>query len=150
MGMEGLPAKGFERGLGFWRQKGHFGAKARPIGLIAHQRMADRGQMDTNLMSSAGFEPAGEEAGHRLGLFLGLSGLADAPRAGLAAITLENLPMGDRLAPALAHRHAVAGPRIAVDRSVDGAVRVLGRAPDESEIAALERFAAASVVGELR
>jgi hypothetical protein len=41
MGMEGLPAKGIERGLGFRRQKGGFGAKTAAIDLVAHDRMAN-------------------------------------------------------------------------------------------------------------
>ena len=40
--------------------------------------------------------------------------------------------MGDRLAAALAHRHAVAGVDVAVDRRVDGAAGAAGRAPDET------------------
>ena len=43
MGMQGLPAKSGERGLGVRGQKGRFGAKSSPIDLIAHKRMADRG-----------------------------------------------------------------------------------------------------------
>ncbi len=65
-----------------------------------------------------------------------------ARRGPAAAVALQHLPMGDGLAAALAHRHAVAGLRMAVDRPVDGAVRPLRRAPDEGQIAALERLAA--------
>ena len=58
--------------------------------------------------------------------------------------------MGDGLTAALAHRHMVAGARAAVDRPVDGPLRTFRRTPDEGEIAALERLAAAAVAGELR
>ena len=39
---------------------------------------------------------------------------------------------------------------VAVERLIDGAVRPLRRAPGQSEIAALERFVALAMVGELR
>ncbi len=58
--------------------------------------------------------------------------------------------MGDRLAAAFAHRHAIARPLVAVDRPVDHPMRAVRRAPDESEIAAFERLAATPMVGELR
>src|SRR6185503_12001490 len=67
----------------------------------------------------------------------------------MPAISLQHFPVGDGLAPALAHRHAVAGLRVAVDRPIDGTARPLRCSPDESEIAAIERVAATAVVGEL-
>ena len=97
--------------------------------------MADGGEVHPDLVGAAGFEPAGEQAGDR--------------RAVGAGIALEHLPMGDGFAAALAHRHLVAGARVAVDRLVDGAARPVGRAPDEGQIAAAQRPGAA-VVGELR
>ena len=66
MGMERLPAKGFEGGLGRFGQQGGLGAEPRSVDVIAQERMADRGQMDPNLVGAAGFEPAGEQACHRL------------------------------------------------------------------------------------
>ena len=66
MGMQGLSAKGRQRRLGWLRQKRRFGAKSRPVDLVAQEGMADRGQMDPNLVGPAGFEPAGEQARHRL------------------------------------------------------------------------------------
>ena len=102
--------------------------------------------MDPNLVRAAGFEPAREQACHRLaGLFAGA-----APASFRPAIALEHLPMSDRLASALADRHAVAGLRVPADRPVDGAAWPVGRAPDEGQIAAFERSAAAAVAGELR
>src|SRR5580700_10846519 len=149
MGMQRLPAKGLERSLGVGGQKGGFGAKTAAIDLVAHDRMADRSQMDPDLMGPAGFQPAGQEARHwGLRLFR-LPGPADPSRPRLARIALQHLPMGDRLAAALAHRHAVAGFWVAVDRLIDGAVGAVGRAPDEGEIAALERLITLAVIGEL-
>src|SRR5215472_8338668 len=109
--------------------------------------MSDRAQMDPDLMGPAGFEPAGQEARHRIGpMFL----LGMGARRLLGAIALQHLPECYGLAPALAHRHTVARPRIAVDRAIDPAVRPVGRAPSKSEIAALERPATAAVIGKLR
>src|SRR5579864_5144381 len=104
MGMEGLPAKGAQGRLGFRRQKGGFGAKTAAVDLVAHDRVADRGQMDPNLVGSAGFQPAGYEAGHRRRGLFRFSGLADPSRSRLSRVALEHLPMGDRLAAALANR----------------------------------------------
>ena len=63
-------------------------------------------------------------------------------------ISFEDLPVGDRLAAAFAHRHLVPGLGMPVDRLVDGALRPVGDAPDESEIAAPQR-ALAPVIGKL-
>ena len=85
--------------------------------------MADRGEMDADLVGAAGLQPAGREARDRLAVG--------------AEVAFEHLPMGDRLAAALAHRHLVARARVAVDRLVDGAARPVRHAPDEGQIAAL-------------
>ncbi len=58
--------------------------------------------------------------------------------------------MGNGFAAAFANRHTVAGDFVPVDRPVDGAARPIRRAPDEGQIAALERSAAAAVARELR
>ena len=65
MGVKGLSAKGREGSLGPLRQKRRLGAEPGPIDWIAKQRMADRGQMDPNLVSPAGFQPASQETGDR-------------------------------------------------------------------------------------
>src|SRR5580700_9618645 len=106
--------------------------------------MAYRGQMDPDLVGPAGFEPAEQEARHRLLRPAGFAGLV-----GFGGVALEHLKMGDRLAAALADRHALARLRMAVDRPVDGAMRTIRRAPNEGQIGALERLAAFAVVGEL-
>src|SRR5581483_5159758 len=105
--------------------------------------------MDPNLMGPAGFQAGGQKtcrwhsgpARHDLLVSFG---------TGDALIPLEDLPMGHGLPAALANRHAIPGARVAVDRAVDGSVRALGRAPDESEVTPLKRLAAPPVVGELR
>ncbi len=67
MGMQGLSAKGCKGDLGWLRQQRRLCPKTRPVGLIAEQRMPDGGQMDPNLMGSAGFQPAGDQASDRFG-----------------------------------------------------------------------------------
>src|SRR5208283_5865377 len=105
------------------------GAESRSIDIVAQERIADRGQMDPNLVGATGFEPTGEQACDRL------AG-AGAPASFRPAITLEHLPMSDRLAAVLADRHAVARLRVTADRPVDGTARPVGRAPDKGQIAA--------------
>src|SRR5262249_58275490 len=111
--------------------------------------MSDRSQMDPNLMGPAGFEAASQEACHCLGSIRAFSFAVRARRL-FGAVALQHLPERYRLAPALAHRHAVARPRLAVDRTVDRAVRAVGRTPGQGEITALERRAAADVLRKLR
>ena len=98
IGMQRLSSKALQRGLGVGGQKGGFGAEAGAIDLVAHERVADRGQMDANLVGAAGFQPAGEEARHRR---FG-SGFRPCRGRGrrLAGIALQNLPMGDGRAAA--------------------------------------------------
>src|SRR5271163_4174923 len=105
MGMQRLPAKVLERRLGGRRQQGGFGAKAWPVGIVAQDRMADRRQMQPNLVGAAGFKPAGKEARHRLA---GATALGATSPALLPAIALDRLPMGDGLTPAFPDGHAVA------------------------------------------
>ena len=57
--------------------------------------------------------------------------------------------MGNGLAAAFTHGHAVARARVAIDRAIDAAMRAVGCPPDKREIAALERRAATAVIGEL-
>src|SRR5215831_7943323 len=132
--MQTLSAKGIERGSGVVAELASLGFEAAAIDGIAEERMPDRGEVDADLMRAPGFEPAGEETRHR--------------RAIAAAVAFEHLPMGDRGAPAGAHRHLVADARMAADRLVDRAARPLRRAPHECQVAAAQRPAAA-VVGEL-
>src|SRR5947207_2051756 len=98
IGMEGLSAKGLERRLGFQRQKRALGAKTRSIDLVAQQGMPDRGQMQPNLVGTAGFEAAEEETGHRRSR----TRLAARVRSMSVrhAVAFEHFPVRDRLAPA--------------------------------------------------
>ncbi len=63
--------------------------------------------------------------------------------------SLDDLPVGDRVAAAFAHRHLVPGMRMAVDRRVDGAAGAVRHPPDKGEIAT-SHLAGPAVVGELR
>src|SRR5215472_833215 len=111
--------------------------------------MSDRGQMDPNLMGPAGLKPASQEACHCLAPIRSFLPGVRARRL-LGVVALQHLPERYSLPPALAHRHAVARPRIAVDRTIDRTARVVGRTPGKGEVAALERRAAAAVSGKLR
>ena len=110
MGMQGLPAKGGERGLRRLRQKRRFGAEAGPIDRVAQKRMTERGQMDPNLMGPAGFEPADQETCHCLGP-VRASLLGVRPRRLGGAVALQRLPERYGFASALAHRQAGAVER---------------------------------------
>jgi len=59
MGVEGLSAKVLERSLGGFRQQGRLASEAGPVNVIAEQGVADRGQMNPNLVRSPGFQRAG-------------------------------------------------------------------------------------------
>ncbi len=58
--------------------------------------------------------------------------------------------MGDSFPATLPDRHVVARAGRAIDRAIDGALRPLGRAPDEGEIAALELVSVPAMAGDLR
>ena len=65
MGMQSLSAKGHQRELGLVRQQGRFRSKTGAVDIVTQQRMADRGQVDPDLVGSAGFERAGQQARYR-------------------------------------------------------------------------------------
>src|SRR5579883_3399202 len=136
MGMEGLSAKGGESRLGPFRQQRRLGPKAGPVSGVPEQRMAGGSEVDPDLVGAAGFKLACEEARYRLASVAGLA-LASPP-ARCPGIALDDLPVGDGLAAAVAHGHAVARLGMAVDRGLDGAPRPGRRPPDEGEIAAPE------------
>ncbi len=98
--------------------------------------MADMGQMDADLVGAAGFQPAGEQARHRLAVGAG--------------IALQHLPMGDR-PRGRPSRTAILSRACGWRPSGASTVplRPVRHAPDEGEIAALQR-AGAAVIGELR
>ena len=85
--------------------------------------MADRGQMDPNLVSPAGLEPAFQQACDPPVTF-GRFG-----RAFWTSIPLQHLPMSNGLAPPLLDRHAAADGFMSIDRTIDvssGCTRIVG------------------------
>ena len=64
--MERLAVEGDERGLCFLSEMAGLGLEVRAVDGIAHQRMADMGEVHPDLMSPSGLEPAGEQRGDRL------------------------------------------------------------------------------------
>src|SRR4029077_18452956 len=127
--MEGLAPECCERRLGLWTQMNCLGLEVRPVDGVAEQGVTGMGVMEPDLVGAPGLQPQGEQGGDRL---------AVAPVKGGAG-----LPMCDRLAAALAHRHLLPRVRVAIDRRDDGAVRPVRDAPGEGEIAALHRTGAA-------
>src|SRR5208283_6159154 len=122
--MQGLSAKTFQGGAGRGRQPTGLGPEAGPIAGIAQDRMADMGQMHPDLVGAAGLERTGQKAGDRFAVWPGEA--------------LQHLPMGYCRPPALAYRALIAGLRVTVERSVDGALRPAGRPPHDGEIAAFD------------
>src|SRR5882724_12540331 len=104
--MERLPPERSERFLTLGAELPGLGLEVRAVDGIAQQRVSDMGKMHPDLMGSAGLELAGQQRGDRL-----------------AVVPVEcfaKLPMGDRLAPAVADRHFLAGIGVTVDRCIDG------------------------------
>src|SRR5215472_8027538 len=128
MGMQCLPAKAGERGLRGCGQMRSLGAKAGAINRVAQQRMSEGGQMDPNLMGPAGFEAASQKARHHLRSNRAFLLAMGARRLG-GAVALQHFPDRYGLAPALAYRHAIARPRVAVDRAINPAMGAFGRSP---------------------
>src|SRR5262249_33450979 len=104
IGMQSLSAKGGEGGSGAVGELASLGLEAAAIDVVAEEGMSDRGEVDADLVGAPGLEPAGDQARHR--------------RAVVAAVAFEHLPMGDRRAPARAHRHLVADAAMPADRLV--------------------------------
>src|SRR5882724_1349799 len=100
--MQRLASKGRQCGLAFKAEMTGLGLEMWAIDGISHQGMADMGEMHPDLMGPPGIEPAGEEAGDR--------------PAVASRKCFPDLPMGDRLAAALAHRHFFPGVGVPVDR----------------------------------
>src|SRR5450759_1445870 len=84
--MQGLPSKTFQGGAGGGGKQAGLGLEAGAVASVAQDRMADMGQMHSNLVGAAGLQGASQQAGDRLAVG--------------ADIALERLPMGHRLAPA--------------------------------------------------
>src|ERR1700693_1934243 len=96
--------------------------------------MADRGQMDANLVRAPGHQPARQQA-------------CDRSPIG-ASIALQVLPMSYGFAALRMHGHFVAGVRMTADRGLDGALGPLQYPPYEGQVAPLHP-ARAAVIGEL-
>src|SRR6476469_6965926 len=119
--MQRLPAKGVERVPGVRPELMGLGLEAGPVDVVPQQWVPDRGKVNADLVRAPGLQPARQEGRHR--------------RAVRAGVTLEHLPVGHRLAAALAYRHLVTGVGVAIDRLVDGAAWPVGCAPGESQVA---------------
>src|SRR5579885_316776 len=132
--MQRLPPKDFERFPGGGRKAARAGLEAFTVGFIAQQRVANLGEMHSDLVRAAGLQLAFEKGSDRLAI--------------LALEDFPHLVMGDRPAAARAHAHFYARARIAADRLVDRALQRRGDAPHQREITALQA-AGLSVVGEL-
>src|SRR5450759_4240211 len=101
--MQGLSSKTFQDSAGGGGKQAGLGLEAGAVAGVAQDRMADMGQMHSNLVGAAGLQGASQQAGDRLAVG--------------ADIALDRHPQ------ARAHRALVAGLRMAVERSVDGAFR---------------------------
>src|SRR5690349_988989 len=93
------------------------------------------GEMDPDLVGAAGLQTALQQAGSRLAV--------------IAGVGREQVPMGHRLAAALAHRALVARAWVAVERGVDRAPRAERRTPSKGKVAAL-KTTIFTLAGELR
>ena len=133
--MQGLLSKSREGCLRRLGQAGRLGLEARAVDIVADQRMADMGHMDADLVRAAGLQPAVEQARDRL-----------AVRSRRSVSSTCQWVIASR--PPARTATLVARSRVAAERRVDGALRAVGRAPDEGQIAALQRPGAA-MVGEL-
>ena len=71
--MQGLSSKGLERDSRLGAEMTGLGLEAGAVNIVAEQRMADRGQMDPDLVGAAGFEPAGEQARDRCAVGPGIA-----------------------------------------------------------------------------
>src|ERR1051326_921981 len=133
--MQRLSSKTLQNGPGRGGQTGRSGPESRAIDGVTHERVADMGHMNPDLVGAAGLQPAFDEA--RDGFSV------------LAGEALQNAPMGDRGPATGSYRDLVAAPRMAAERGVDRALRCQRRAPDEGQVGAL-KGAGPAMVSELR
>src|SRR5439155_4039186 len=96
-----LTPEGGERRLASGAEMAGLGFEMRAIDRIAHQGMADMGQMHPDLVGAPGLELTGQERRDRL---------AVAPVEGFL-----DLPVGNRLAAGIAYRHFLPGIWVPVD-----------------------------------
>src|SRR5580765_2716436 len=117
VGMESLPAQCSQRRLALGPEMAGLGLEVGAIDSVAHQGMADMGEVHPDLMGPPGLELAGQKRGDRFAV--------------TALISRLQLPMRDRLAAAFADRHLFAGIRMPVNRRVYRAALTVGYPPDE-------------------
>src|SRR5260370_27016488 len=110
------------------------GFEMRAIHAVAHQGVADMGEVYPDLMGAAGLELAGEQRRDRF---------AVAPVKGFL-----DLPVGDRLAAGVTYCHFLPGIRMPVDRRIDGAALAVRDTPYEWHVAP-PHPAGAAVIGRL-
>src|SRR5262249_61006470 len=63
--MQGLSAKGVERGSGVLAELRSLGLEAAAVDVVTEQGVPDRGEVNADLVGAPGLEPAGDEACHR-------------------------------------------------------------------------------------
>src|SRR4051812_43081312 len=131
--MQRLASECREGRLALGPEMARLGLEVWTIDGIAHQRVANMREMNPDLVSATSLEVAGEEGGDRLAV--------------AARERFPDLQMRDRLAAAVAHRHFLAGVRMAVDRRIDGPALPVRHPPDEGHIAPLHG-AGSAMVGE--
>src|SRR6185437_2141797 len=122
IGVQRLAAEGFQGGAGRGREQAGLGLEAGSVSSVAQDRVADMGEVDPDLVGTAGIQGAGQKARGRLAVGAG--------------VALQHFPMRYRRPAALAHRAPFSGSRVAIEGCVDGALWPTGRSPDQSEIAA--------------
>src|SRR5580704_16872473 len=65
IGMQRLPAKDGERSAGCGWKQFFLGAKSAAVDVVAEERMAHGGEVDTDLVGASGLQAAGEQARSR-------------------------------------------------------------------------------------
>src|SRR5438132_7668434 len=117
--MQGLPSKRSQGGLRFEAELVRLGLEMRAIDGIAHKRVPDMGEVDTDLVGAPSLELAGQQRCDRLAVAPGKA--------------LQDFPMRHRLAATLAHRHLVPRIWVAVDRRIDRAAMAARQTPRKGQ-----------------
>src|SRR3954468_6936635 len=134
MGMQGLSCKGIKGLACVFGQQDGLGPETRPVGVVAEQRMPDMGQMHPDLMRPPGLQPAGGQGGDRFAV--------------VSVVFLKQFPVCNGLTPILPDSLLVACVGVAAERRLDGPLRPVRRAPDESQVLAFE-VAGSPMIGKL-
>src|SRR5262245_25615508 len=123
--MQSLSAKAFQGVSRLGGEAVGFGLESGSVGRVPQNGVSEVGEMDPDLVGTPRFEGTGEKAGQRLSVGSGK--------------TFQHLPMGNRVPTILTHALFVSGVGVASEWGVDRALGAIGRTPDESQIAPLER-----------